>query len=272
MEGSLLAERVDPVGCRVLVVGLLLDLVLPLAGSASAQLQTRPQQTCIHRLNRGGAKRAQAQGKEILRCVRASTRGQLGGTVDDCVAEDAGGRVSRAERRALAFEAAHRTAAPGFAARQGASVHAASGGEALALARRLFGGGSLNGVIAPERARAKCQLEVLRCAQKCRDTRLEVFNGCKLNGRSGSVQNLPGPGGPRATQNLLGVGQTFGPRDPITDFGQLHQAGDRDEVQDFEHTLQSAMLGGSGFRSVWAKPALEPPNAGLDPELDAIAS
>jgi DNA-binding beta-propeller fold protein YncE len=98
---------------------------------------------------------------------------------------------------------------------------------------------------------------------------------CHLNGehdgRDWAFHRLPGEHGPRSVQSLLGLGRTFGPRDPASGFGQLHLSGDRDEVQDFEHTFRSVLMGGIGFLGDAVQPELGPPNAGLSAELDALA-
>ncbi len=75
--------------------------------------------------------------------------------------------------------------------------------------------------------------------------------------------------GNRKTLNLRGFGLTMGP--PIGGLGQLHRGGDRDEVQDFEWTARGAVMGGTGFLSV-PNPELGAPNAGLDADLDALAT
>jgi len=99
---------------------------------------------------------------------------------------------------------------------------------------------------------------------------------CHINaehdGRVWQNQVLPGNHGPRATQTLLGLRLSMGPRDPATGFGQLHRSGDRDEVQDFEHTFQGPQMGGTGFLGTNANAELGAPNAARSPELDAIAS
>ena len=95
--------------------------------------------------------------------------------------------------------------------------------------------------------------------------------GGEHDGRAWSFHRLPGPHGPRAVPSLLGFARTMGPVDPATGFGQLHRSGDRDEVQDFEHTFQSVTMGGSGFLGAAVQPELGPPNAGRDAELDALA-
>ena len=99
---------------------------------------------------------------------------------------------------------------------------------------------------------------------------------CHLNGehdgRIWDLQHLPGNHGPRATQTLAGVAATYGPVDPATGWGQLHRSGDRDEVQDFEHTFQGPQMGGTGFLGGAVHPELGAPNAGRDPDLDALAA
>lgn len=91
------------------------------------------------------------------------------------------------------------------------------------------------------------------------------------DGRTWDLQALPGLHGPRATMSLLGLSLTFGPPDPATGFGQLHRSGDRDEVQDFDHTFAGVNMGGAGFLGGALNTELGASNAGLDPDLDAIA-
>jgi len=99
---------------------------------------------------------------------------------------------------------------------------------------------------------------------------------CHINGehdgRSWSFQNLPGKHGPRAVPSMLGLALGMGPKDPLRGWGQLHRSGDRDEIQDFEHTFRNIQMGGTGFLGAAAKPELGEPNAGLSPELDGLAA
>ncbi len=99
---------------------------------------------------------------------------------------------------------------------------------------------------------------------------------CHINtehdGRTWAFHRLPGPHGPRDVPSLLGLNRTIGPRDPATGLGQLHRSGDRDEVQDFEHTFQGLNMGGTGFLGTNVQAELGPPNAGLSPDLDALAA
>ena len=76
------------------------------------------------------------------------------------------------------------------------------------------------------------------------------------DGRAWEMQFLPGAHGPRQTQSILGLGASMGPIDPATGLGQLHRSGDRDEVQDFDHTFRGQQMGGTGF--IAPRPASAP--------------
>jgi hypothetical protein len=99
---------------------------------------------------------------------------------------------------------------------------------------------------------------------------------CHVNaehdGRTWNLQNLPGPHGPRDVQTLIGLNRTMGSVDPATGWGQLHRSGDRDEIQDFEHTFQGPQMGGSGFIGAGVNPELGASNAGLSSDLDDITA
>ncbi len=79
--------------------------------------------------------------------------------------------------------------------------------------------------------------------------------------------------GMRNTPTLRGLGARFasGQRDAVLGWGQLHQSGDRDEIQDFEYTFVSPLMGGTGFLGPSSQAELGPPNAGLSPDLDDLA-
>ncbi len=100
---------------------------------------------------------------------------------------------------------------------------------------------------------------------------------CHINaehdGRSWDNNFLTGvTSGPRETMTMLGAGASFGPVDPATGFGQLHRSGDRDEVQDFEHTLQGDRMNGQGFLGAAVNPSLGIANSGLSNDLDALSA
>ena len=70
------------------------------------------------------------------------------------------------------------------------------------------------------------------------------------------------PEGPRNTPSLAGIRYTT----------PLHWSADRDEVQDFEHTIRGPLMRGRGLIRGKPFPALGRPNAGRSAELDALAA
>lgn len=92
------------------------------------------------------------------------------------------------------------------------------------------------------------------------------------DGRAWDLQFLPGAHGPRQTQSILGLAASMGPVDPATGLGQLHRSGDRDEVQDFDHTFRGQQMGGTGYiPAAQLQAPLGPPNAGRSSDLDDMA-
>jgi len=75
--------------------------------------------------------------------------------------------------------------------------------------------------------------------------------------------------GTRSTLSLLGQSLTAGK--PVGGRGQFHRGGDRDELQDFEFTFRQSFMNAPGLFPA-ANPPLGAPNAGLSPELDAMAA
>jgi YVTN family beta-propeller protein len=69
------------------------------------------------------------------------------------------------------------------------------------------------------------------------------------------------PEGLRQTQSLAGMAWTH----------PIHWSADRDEVQDFEHTVRSKLMQGRGLSSSKPHDALAEPNSGLSRDLDALA-
>lgn len=70
------------------------------------------------------------------------------------------------------------------------------------------------------------------------------------------------PEGLRNTQPLFGLKETH----------PIHWSADRDEVQDFEHTIRSPLMQGKGLVRGKINDPLGEKNAGLSPELDALAA
>ncbi|MEX1229259.1 MAG: beta-propeller fold lactonase family protein [Planctomycetaceae bacterium] len=70
------------------------------------------------------------------------------------------------------------------------------------------------------------------------------------------------PEGLRDTQPLAGLAWTH----------PLHWSADRDEVQDFEHTIRGPLMQGQGLLNGVVQPSLEGPNGKLSDALDALAA
>lgn len=70
------------------------------------------------------------------------------------------------------------------------------------------------------------------------------------------------PEGLRNTQSLAGMAHTH----------PIHWSADRDEVQDFEHTIRGLLMQGRGLIRGRLNPSLGKPNAGLSKDLDALAA
>jgi len=70
------------------------------------------------------------------------------------------------------------------------------------------------------------------------------------------------PEGLRNTQSLAGMAWTH----------PIHWSADRDEVQDFEHTIRGPLMQGRGLIRGKVHPSLETPNSGLSHDLDAMAA
>jgi len=70
------------------------------------------------------------------------------------------------------------------------------------------------------------------------------------------------PEGLRNTQSFRGMAWTH----------PIHWSADRDEVQDFEHTIRGPLMQGRGLIRATVNPSLGKPNKGLSKELDALAA
>jgi YVTN family beta-propeller protein len=78
----------------------------------------------------------------------------------------------------------------------------------------------------------------------------------------GDGRTWQNPEGLRNTTALFGMAWTH----------PIHWSADRDEVQDFEHTVRSPLMQGRGLIRGRVNPALETPNKGLSRDLDALSA
>lgn len=86
-------------------------------------------------------------------------------------------------------------------------------------------------------------------------------SSCHPDG-DGDGRTWQNPEGLRNTTALFGMAWTH----------PIHWSADRDEVQDFEHTVRSPLMQGRGLIRGAVQPALEAPNKGLSRDLDALAA
>lgn len=84
---------------------------------------------------------------------------------------------------------------------------------------------------------------------------------CHIDGEADG-RTWQNPEGLRNTTALVGLAWTH----------PLHWSADRDEVQDFEHTIRGQLMQGRGLIAGKMNPELGAPNKGLSRELDALAA
>jgi YVTN family beta-propeller protein len=86
-------------------------------------------------------------------------------------------------------------------------------------------------------------------------------SSCHIDGEADG-RTWQNPEGLRNTPALVGVAWTY----------PLHWSADRDEAQDFEHTIRGQLMQGRGLVRGPINPELGPPNKGLSADLDALAA
>jgi len=86
-------------------------------------------------------------------------------------------------------------------------------------------------------------------------------SSCHPDGQSDG-RTWHNPEGLRNTQSFAGMAWTH----------PIHWSADRDEVQDFEHTVRGPLMQGRGLITGKVNPPLGPPNKGLSKSLDAMAA
>jgi hypothetical protein len=148
----------------------------------------RAQQACVNEMNKNGEKVNRAQLKENERCLMDFQKEKLVApmTFDICMTADRKGKVQKAEERTASREGVKcdpLDVPPPSAYTNAATVNAAAVDGALALTYAIFGGPPvLNADLvtkADNKDAAKCQLEMLKRADKLENTVLKELNRAK---------------------------------------------------------------------------------------------
>ena len=169
--------------------GLLTLALALLAAGAGAQPLGKEAQKCVGTANKGLAKLAKAQAKEISTCVKNGAAGKLATDIGDCVAADSRGRIAKAQAKNAARVAKACASAPAFGSADptGSSTGPIAVGAELAFTGALFGP-DLDAAIVQKGADPAghaCQSAVAKLGQKCLDTKLKAFLGCKKRALKG---------------------------------------------------------------------------------------
>jgi hypothetical protein len=153
--------------------------------------QNKAQQICINELNKGFAKVAKAQGKDIGACLKNGSMRKLGvQNIEECITADNRGKVAKAQQKTLSKAGPKCTQAPSIGPNDPNTVNRVAVEKELALIHEIFGS-DLDAVIADalvDQDAGKCQVSVAKAAQKCQGAKLKEFNKCKKAGlKDGSI-------------------------------------------------------------------------------------
>src|SRR6185503_13055919 len=167
----------------------LLTAVAAVGQIAVARAQVSPaDQACISALNGGVREVAKQHGKIVGRCLRSFASGSLPTTVEACVITDVGGRIQRANDKAVASTTAACTGAtPAFGVSPlGPALARGALGEIDLMHGSL--GIDLDGALIPTALAAGCQARVAGALLKCADVRRKTFTKCQTAGlRAGTI-------------------------------------------------------------------------------------
>ena len=149
---------------------------------------SRKQQRCINAMNKQMAKVAEAQGREIFKCIQDKAKARTAALIEECIVSDARFKVARARART---ESAELTKCTGvvfhFGTTNANTMNNAAVQEEFNLIHDVFGS-DLDASVVPEvddRNVSKCQQVVAKSVRKCQDTTFNEFNKCKQMGLMG---------------------------------------------------------------------------------------
>jgi hypothetical protein len=154
------------------------------------------EQGCINELNKGFAKVAKTQGKDIGKCIKDGSKGKLvAQSIEQCLTADNKGKVAKAKQKTISKASPLCSVPPDFGPSDPNAVNQVAVEKELALIHQIFGS-DLDAVILDavvDQDGAKCQVDVAKAAQKCQDTKLKEFNKCKKAGlKDGSITSAAG--------------------------------------------------------------------------------
>jgi glycerophosphoryl diester phosphodiesterase len=166
-----------------------LQVVLEARGLVYGQLESKDQQSCINELNKGLAKVAKTQGKDIGKCIKDGSKGKLEGqSIEECITADNKGKVAKAKQKTISKASPLCGVPPDFGPSDPNTVNQVAVEKELSLIHEVFGSDldAATAIIsaADNKDGSKCQQGVAKAMKKCQDAKLKVFNACKKSGLS----------------------------------------------------------------------------------------
>ena len=161
-------------------------LLIAFLGTVAQAQESADQQRCILELNNGLQKLLATQWTQTTKCLRDAAKGRLAGSIDDCIAGDAGGKRAKQRAKLIASTTVKCTQLPDLGPTQ-ASLDVAPGA-VQGVVRGMFGP-SLDDGISPSAADpigAKCQTAVIKAVSNCQTAIVQEFNRCKKSALKGS--------------------------------------------------------------------------------------
>jgi hypothetical protein len=200
-------------------VAALLAIFMFSHGEASAQLE-KDEVKCVNEVNKDAMGVAKAQAKAISTCVKDFGKGDLQGSIEDCLTSDRGGKVQKAKDKVSdkVSRLSPKTKCPtdpNFPPLEldAFDINNTAVNKELDVIHAIFGS-DLDAVISSDPTELKCQQTVLKDLLKCQETKLKAFKDCKKNafksaspptstlelqelclGENGTDQQIPDPKG-----------------------------------------------------------------------------
>ncbi len=156
-------------------------------GTTLSSAQSTAQQSCLTALHKDLARVDKTQGREILRCIKKKAGGKLSGTVENCIIQDAKGKLAKAASRTVSdFNRRCVAQLPTIGATDPQVVNDVGRQEETNVAHRMFGVDLDVGIVTSAngatRSVSSCQLALSKQAAKCSLTRISGFSRCLKNG------------------------------------------------------------------------------------------